>query len=318
MRSLRALAVLSVAALFVIGACTSAATPTPAPSVAPTAVPASEAPTATPTEAPTPTPAPTAVATVPADQLDFAGKLVICSDIPYPPQEYFDDQGNPIGSDIELGQEIAKRLGLQPTIVNAVFDTIIEAVNGGKCDIIISAQNITKDRLGQVGMIPYFNAGQSFVVVAGNPLGITTELDLCGKKIAAETGTTEVDYVQGTSDYKGDGLPKLCSDAGKPAPAAKVYQKDTDAFLALSAGQVDSYFADAPVAGFYVKNNTGFALSGVDVNPILEGISIPKNRTGLRDAVKAALLSMIADGTYKAILDKYNVGEGAITTDQVK
>jgi polar amino acid transport system substrate-binding protein len=259
------------------------------------------------------------VAVVPPDQLDFPGKVQICSDIPYPPQEFFDDQGNPIGSDIEIGQEIAKRLLLEPVIVNSVFDTIIAAVNSGKCDIIISAQNITADRLKQVDMIPYFSAGQSFVVLKGNPLGIKTELDLCGKNIAAESGTTEVDYVQGTGDYKDSGgLLKKCTDAGKPAPVAKIYQKDSDAFLAMVSGQVDTYFADAPVAGFYVKENAQFELSGININPIIEGISVPPTKPGLRDAIKAALLSMIKDGTYKAILDKYNIGEGALTADQVK
>ena len=93
----------------------------------------------------TPTPAPTNVATVPDGLLVFEGKLVICSDIPYPPLEFFDDQGNPTGSDIDIGTEIAKRLGLTVQIENSVFDTIIDAVTGGKCDIIISAQNITAD-----------------------------------------------------------------------------------------------------------------------------------------------------------------------------
>ena len=101
----------------------------------------------------------------------FPGKLVICSDIPYPPQEFFDDQGNPTGSDIDIGIEIGRRLGLTGEIENSVFDTIIAAVTGGKCDIIISAQNITSDRLKQVDMIPYFQAGQSFVVAKGNPNG---------------------------------------------------------------------------------------------------------------------------------------------------
>ena len=94
------------------------------------------------------------VATIPSDQLLFAGKLTICSDLPYPPQEYFDANGNPIGSDIEIGQGIAARLGLQAEVVNSVFDTIIPALTGGKCDIIISAQNINPERLTQVDMIP--------------------------------------------------------------------------------------------------------------------------------------------------------------------
>ena len=52
------------------------------------------------------------------------------------------------------------------------FDTIIPALDGGSCDIIISAQTITAERQEQVDMIPYFAAGQSFVVLKGNPSNI--------------------------------------------------------------------------------------------------------------------------------------------------
>lgn len=260
-----------------------------------------------------------ALPTVPADQLDFAGKLVICSDIPYPPQEFFDDSGNPIGSDIEIGQEIAKRLGLTAEIQNSVFDTIIAAVNGGKCDIIISAQNITSDRVKQVDMIPFYQAGQSFVVAKGNPSNIKTQDDLCGKAIAAETGTTEVDYLQGTGDYKGSGLSKACTDKGKAAINIKQFQKDSDALLALQSGQVDAYFADSPVAGYYtVQKPDQFELSGLTLGVALEGISVPKTKTGLRDAVQAALVSMIDDGTYLTILKKYGDDPGAITSAVAK
>ena len=189
------------------------ATPTPAPTATPAATgtpSGSTAPTATPAPA-----SPTPMESVSADQLVLPGKLVICSDIPYPPQEFFDAQGNPVGSDIEIGQTIAQRLGLTPDIQNSVFDTIIAALQGGKCDIIISAQNITTDRVKQVDMIPYFQAGQSFVVAAGNPEGIKVQDDLCGKNIAAETGTTEVDYLNGTGDYKGQGLSAACVAKGK-------------------------------------------------------------------------------------------------------
>lgn len=188
---------LAAMVLVAAGACTGTA-----PSVSPSiAAPASSAP-ASASEIASASPSPSAPASaapsLAADQLIFPGKLVICSDIPYPPQEFFDDQGNPTGSDIEIGQEIGKRLGLQVQIENAVFDTIIAAVTGGKCDIVISAQNITPDRLKQVDMIPFFKAGQSFVVAKGNPQAIQTTDDLCGKAIAAETGTTEVDYLNGT------------------------------------------------------------------------------------------------------------------------
>ncbi len=296
-----------------LAGCTGAASPSPAaPSTAPSASPESAA--------PSPSPSPTPVATVPAAQLIFAGKLVICSDIPYPPQEFFDDQGNPTGSDIDIGMEIAKRLGLQAQVENAVFDTIIAAVTGGKCDIIISAQNINAERLKQVDMIPFFQAGQSFVVAKGNPKAINATDDLCGRTIAAESGTTEADYINGTSDFKGDGLSKACTDKGKAKIELKLFPKDSDALLALTAGQVDAYFADSPVAGYYtVQKPDQFQLSGVPpLQTTKEGISVPKDKTGLRDAVKAALLSMINDGTYLIILKKYGVDTGAIQASDIK
>ena len=181
---------LVVVCTLLLAAC-APATPMAAPAAAPTAVPAAPTattaptvapaptdtvappPTAVPTDTavpPTPTPAaPTPVAQISPDNLSQKGHLLICSDFPYPPQEFFDDNGNPQGLDVEIGTEIANRLGLQVQFVNSVFDTIIAAVTSGKCDIIISAQNITADRQKQVSMIPYFQAGQSFVAVKGNP-----------------------------------------------------------------------------------------------------------------------------------------------------
>ena len=314
MRLSRRLLALTGAAALAFSACSNAATS--APSSQPAASQA--APSTAATESTAPSVAPTPVATVPDGQLIFKGKLVICSDIPYPPQEFFDDSGNPIGSDIEIGQEIAKRLGLTAEIQNSVFDTIIAAVTGGKCDIIISAQNITADRLKQVDMVPYFQAGQSFVVAKGNPKGIKTQDDLCGKTIAAESATTEADYIKGTGDYKGQGLSDACVKKGKGAITLKEYQKDSDALLSLQSGQVDAYFADSPVAGYYtVQHPDQFELSGLTLGVALEGISVAKTNTGLRDAVKTALLSMIGDGTYASILKKYGVESGAITADQV-
>jgi polar amino acid transport system substrate-binding protein len=254
----------------------------------------------------------TPVATVPEAELSFAGKLLVCIDIPYPPQEFFDDNGNPTGADPDIAAELAKRLGLELQVENSVFDTIIAAVTSGKCDIIISAQNITDERVAQVDMIPYFKAGQSFVVAKGNPAGIKTTDDLCGKSIAAESGTTEVDYVKKT-------LTPACTSGGKAAIDLKEFQKDSDALAALSSGNVDAYFADSPVAGYYtVQHPDQFDLAPIKpLDPAPEGISVPQGKHGLRDAIVTALKSMIDDGTYTQILTKYGIQDGAITSADV-
>ncbi len=265
---------------------------------------------------------PNATTTALEPSLSIKGHLLICSDIPYPPQEMYDANGNPEGLDVDIGNEIGKRLGLQVQWVNSVFDTIIAAVTSGKCDIIISAQNITPDRQKQVSMIPYFQAGQSFVALKGNPDNINGPMDLCGKSAAAESGTTEADYLQGTGQYEGKGLTQQCTTAGKAAITVVVTQKDTDALQQLQAGKVVIYSTDSPVAAYYtVQHPDQFQVVGQIIEPIQEGISVPCGQadctnaplTTVGQAVHDTLKAMMSDGTYLKILQKWNLADGAVT-----
>ena len=235
----------------------------------------------------------------------------------------YDENGNPVGLDIDIGTEIATRLGLQDQLVNSVFDTIIAAVTSGKCDIILSDTNITADRQKQISMILYFQAGQSILVAKGNPKNINAPTDLCGQSVAAESGTTEVDYLQGTGDYKGKGLAADCTKAGKPAVNVVVTQKDSDALQQLQAGKVAAYFADTPVAAYYAAQHPDqFQLVGQadragtgrhrrSMRRAADCTSAPL--TPLGQAVQTALKSMMADGTYAKILDKYGAKRSAVT-----
>jgi polar amino acid transport system substrate-binding protein len=265
---------------------------------------------------------PTPVAQVAAENLVRANYLTVCSDIPYPPQEYYDENGEPKGVDIDISNELGNRLGLKVQYVNTVFDTIIAAVTSGKCDIIVSAMNITPDRNKQVSMIPYFEAGQSLVVVKGNPEKITGVMDLCGKSVAAESGTTEVDYIQGTGSYDGKGLTQQCEAAGKDAINLVITQKDSDALQQLQTGKVAAYSTDSPVAAYYtVQNPDKFEIAGGIFESVPEGIAVPCNAddcstaplSAVGEAIKVALLSMMKDGSYQKILDQWNLGSSGVT-----
>ena len=250
-------------------------------------------------------------------QLVKSGTLTVCSDTSYPPQESLDSSNNAVGSDIDLATELAKRLNLTVSIKSTTFDSIIPALSGGSCDIIISAQTITAARQQQVDMIPYFAAGQSFVVLKGNPNGIKTVDDLCGKIVAAEKGTVEADHVGGTGDYDATtGLSAQCVAKGKSAITLQVFDADTQALLALQAGTVAAHFTDEPVAGYEVVHGNGAfeMVSGMTLERGAEGISVTKNNTGLRDAVRTNLQNMMDDGTYLTILKKWGVESGAITS----
>lgn len=247
----------------------------------------------------TPTPTAKHVASVPSSSLIQAGKLLICSDIPSPPQEFYNAKGQVVGSDIDTGNDIAARLGLHTEWVNSVFDTIILAVTTGKCDVVISGQNITPARVKQVEMIPYFSAGQTFVVRKGNPDGVTNNpMTLCGKKVAVQLGATEQVTAQQYS--------KQCTAAGKSSITLLISQKSSDALQQVQTGHAVAFFQDSPVAAYYVKQQPSvFQTAGGVIAPIDEGISVPYTNPKLIRAVKKALKSMEADGTYHRILVKW-------------
>jgi polar amino acid transport system substrate-binding protein len=233
-----------------------------------------------------------------------AGKLVFCSDITYPPEESY--QGTkPVGSDIDIGNEIAKRMGVKAQFDNTGFDAIIAALKAKKCDLIISGMNDTPERRKQVDFVDYINVGQSFMVKKGNPEHITGIASLAGKKASVEVGTTNKDFLDQQS--------KKLTGQGKSGITVVTFPKDTDAANALKTGRVDAYFGDAPVVAYYISQNANdFTFGGAPVNPIPVGIAVRKSDTELRDAVKKAVDAMYSDGTMKTILSKYNMSSSAM------
>ena len=304
---------LVAAAAIAVGACgTTTVTPAPTHTPEPT-------PVVTPAPTPTPTPAPTQliVATIPAGELVTAGRLTVCSDVTNMPQEFLNASGKSIGSDVDLAGEIATRLGLTLKVLNTASAKILATLAARQCDIIISAQPITPTLLTKVDMIPYFQAGQAFVVADGNPAGIKTSYDLCNKTVSVRKGSLEASHLSGTTPYNAArGLLANCQAARMAPIVVKTYAKDSDALAALIANKVVAYFTDSQVAGWDValQPNQLALVPGLVLNPVTEGISITKNQNDIYGAVRLALQSMIDDGTYLKILTRYGLQSGAVAS----
>jgi polar amino acid transport system substrate-binding protein len=237
-----------------------------------------------------------------------AGVLNIATDASYAPNEYFDTDGKTIiGLDVDLGDAIAAKLGLKANFQNVTFDAIIPALAAGKYDLSLSSFTDTKAREATVDFVDYFNAGESLMVLAGNPKGVTgPDLSLCGLTIAVEKGTTEESEIPALS--------AKCTAAGKKAITGLSSDDQNGANLALTSGRADVGSADSPIAAYAVKQLAGkIQLAGQIYETAPYGIAIPKS-PGLAPAINAALASMIADGSYKTILDKWGDDAGAITT----
>jgi polar amino acid transport system substrate-binding protein len=236
------------------------------------------------------------------------GKLTVGTDASYAPNEFTDTDGSTIiGMDVDLGKAVAQKLGLQADFQNAAFDGLIPGIAAKKYELAMSSFTVNDERTKTVTMVSYFSAGTSIAVKNGNPDGINAD-DLCGKNIGVQKGTVQVDDITARS--------KKCTDAGKPAINSTELQAQTDVTLALASGRVVAMLADSPVVAYAVKT-TGSQLQvlGAAYDTAPYGIVLGKGQAQYAQAIDGALKALQADGTYKAILDKWGVADGAIGAD---
>jgi polar amino acid transport system substrate-binding protein len=231
-----------------------------------------------------------------------AGKIVFCSDVTYPPEEYFKGS-TAVGSDVDIAGAAAKLMGVKAVIKNTTFDSIIAALLAKKCDAIISGMNDTAERRKSVDFVDYLSVGQAITVRKGNPLHLSTLESLSGHSVSVESGTTNRGFLVQTSG-------KLVKQGKKPIKIV-TFPKDTDAFAALLAARVDAYYADAPPAAYYAKQNSSkVEVCCHPINPFPIGIAIRKHDP-LKAAVQKAIDMLYANGSIRRIVAKWGMSSAA-------
>ncbi|MER5431268.1 ABC transporter substrate-binding protein [Streptomyces sp. NPDC002588] len=246
-----------------------------------------------------------------------AGVIKVGSDIAYAPVEFKDSAGKTVGIDPDLAAAMGKQLGVTFDFQNGTFDTLITGLRSNRYDIAMSAMTDTKDRqegidsdtgkkVGEgVDFVDYFTAGVSIYTKKGDDQGIKSWSDLCGKKIVVQRGTVSEDLAKAEA--------KKCT--GGKTISIQSFDNDQQAQTRLRAGGADAGSSDFPVAAYAVKTSGGgndFQLVGEQVEAAPYGIAVAKNDTQLRDALKAALDAIVANGEYEKIITKWGVSDGAV------
>lgn len=215
------------------------------------------------------------------------GTLTVGSDIPYAPFE-FGRAPDYKGIDIELVDEIAKRLKLTPKIEDTSFDTIFRDLAQGKFDMVASSSTITPERQKEVDFSdPYSIADQSLMVKKGS--GISTLNDIAGETVGAQKGTTGAAYAEDKTD----------------ASSVRTYPGIDDAFNALEAGQVSAVINDCPISKYAEKSKPDLQVVEALTTGENYGFAFQKGSTELEDAVNGALAEIKKDGTFTKIFHKY-------------
>lgn len=215
-----------------------------------------------------------------------AGKLIVASDLAYPPMESVPDGAtDPVGFEVDMMKEIASRLGLTCEYLPAQkFDTIIATIKeGGKADVGASSFTITDERKEEVDFTDSFMDSNQALVTRTDATDTTEDaLNVAGKKIAVQSGTTGEDWAK-------ENLTN----------ATVVPLDDTiQALTGCQTGLYDAVVADLPVMKYECTNSYTDLQVAIEI-PTGEqyGIVVSKDNPGLTKAINEALSDMDSDGT---------------------
>jgi polar amino acid transport system substrate-binding protein len=239
------------------------------------------------------------------------GTLNVATEAQYAPNEFIAPDGHTvIGMDADLMKALAAVMGLKaPNLINSNFETIIPGLAAGRYDIGISSFTDTKEREKTVDFVDYYSAGISFYAKSSANPGVTKISDLCGKTVAVEKGTVELEEATKQS--------KTCTKEGKKAVNVLSFPGQNPVNLALASGRAELGMVDSPVAAYQIKKTGGqFKLVGESYSFAPYGIAIPKT-SGMTAPILAALKLLISNGTYGQILTKWGIQSGAISTPKV-
>jgi polar amino acid transport system substrate-binding protein len=238
------------------------------------------------------------------------GTLIVATEAQYAPNEFLASDGHTIiGMDPDLLTALAEVMGLKASFVNANFEAIIPGLAAGRYDIGASSFTDTKEREKTVDFVDYFKAGISFYAKTASNPGVKTVADLCGKTVAVEKGTVELEEATKQSG--------VCTKAGKKAVTVLSFPGQNPVNLAVESGRAELGMADSPVVAYQIKQSNGqFKLIGESYEFAPYGIAIPKT-SGMTTPILAALKTLMANGKYTQILTKWGIQAGAITTPAI-
>jgi polar amino acid transport system substrate-binding protein len=169
-----------------------------------------------------------------------AADLKLGANIGNVPWEFQDASGAFVGFEIDLVNEVGKRLGMDVQVVNIPFQGLFAAVQSGQIDAATSSITITKKRLESVSFAqPYYDSDQSLSVKADS--GIDGLKGMSGKIVGVDTGSTgDIWATQHQAEYKFADIRR--------------FEGLSPAMLDLAAGRIDGYISDIPAVQYYVKD----------------------------------------------------------------
>lgn len=225
------------------------------------------------------------------DAIRARGELTWGADIQGGEPYVYEDPDDPqklIGFEVEIADELAKRLGVKARFVQYAWSNLVPGLERGDFDIALNGLEATSERRDRVLMsTPYYVYAETLAVKKGSPYASLD--DLRGKKVATLNQTYAMDLLR------------------ERGIEPQYYEGVEEPYLDLAAGKVDAVLLDNIIADRYGCPVEGVVCLPGDVARGIYVILMRKGDVALREAVDAALESMIADGTMERILRRWKL-----------
>ncbi|WP_110654181.1 ABC transporter substrate-binding protein [Salinicola halimionae] len=224
----------------------------------------------------------------------------------YPPMEFKDPATNEItGFDYDLGVALGEKLGIEIRWEETAFEQMISGLKTGRSDLVLSGMTDTPKRQEVVDFIDYLRTGPQFYTMLRNE-GIKAPLDLCGKNVGGSRRTTYPDEVKAWSAAN-------CEAADKPAITFVGTEGSADARAQLRQGRLDAAVQGSETLPYFASNEPDtYRILGKPLSHQYTGMAVSNDNEALRDALSSALDSMIEDGSYEQIIEKWGLQESAV------
>jgi len=227
------------------------------------------------------------------------GALTVCANLETPPNIYAEEDGTPVGVEVEIAQKMAEQMDLEVTFSEYNFSGLIPALQAGQCDTIISSLYIKPEREEIASFVPYLLSGSGVAVSKSNPEDVTGYDDsLCGVSAIGITGATGATLLEEKSAE--------CEANGMDPIQITLTDKAADALQQVIAGQADAFMDTAELVGYFESQSDGeFVPVGDPVDEIEIGAASLKENEALHDALQEAFDAVVDNGDYAAILDEW-------------
>lgn len=228
-------------------------------------------------------------------------QFIVGFDAEYPPYGYKDDNGEYVGFDLDLAQEVCARNGWELVKQPIDWDSKDMELNSGSIDCIWNGFTMTGREDDYTWSKPYVD--NSIVVVVKEGSGIEKKEDLAGKVVAVQADSSGLAALTDEEDNE-ENL-KL---AASFSDLQQVADYNT-AFMNLEAGAVDAIVVDIGVADYQLESRTGFVMLDDKIRTEQYAVGFKLGNEELRDQVQSTLDEMVKDGTFDDIAKKWDLSD---------